>query len=170
MKKLIVVLLFPMVTFAQDDFKIELCSESGPEEHSGVGSKYLSCRKDSETGFGLIFGFGEKDGNVWYNGMMVMSYGISQKIDSSKLQFTFADGEVVELKAWMNVGAKVSSHFDYGAVFLDKLLKKKLVKLKYTNLGNLESISYSLKGTDFNFFAKVKEAINAKRTTWVNCL
>jgi hypothetical protein len=170
MKKLIVVLLFPMSAFAQDDFKIELCSESGPEEHSGVGSKYLSCRKDSETGFALIFGFGEKNDSVWYTGLMIMSYGISQNIDSSRAQFTFSDGEVVEMKAWMNGCTKICSHFDFFGKFLDKLLEKPLTNIKYINLGNGESISYSLKGDDYHFFAKVKEAIDTKSVEWKNCL
>jgi len=170
MKKLIIILFFPLSSFAQSDFRIDLCNESGPDLHSGVSSKPLLCVKDKNTEFGLMFAFREQKDSVWYEGMMVMSKGIGQNIDSAQLEFAFEDGEILALRAWMNVGYTTCSHFDYSKEYFGKLLEKKLINMKYTNLGTGEYISYDLKENQFNFFVEVKDAIDKKKISWRNCL
>ena len=70
MKKLIVALLFPVSSFAQD-YQILMCKDPMTDKEYVYGNNDLLCSRDGKTGFRITIVYSKKADKVSYNGFIV---------------------------------------------------------------------------------------------------
>jgi hypothetical protein len=168
MKKLIVALLFPMSSFAQD-FKIYVCKDVMTDKEYAFGSEDLLCSNDGKNGFNIHIFFNNKNGAVSYSGLMVNSAGLGRCFEKDELFILFDDGTKVSYKSWNDFNCEGKSYFDLYGKYLDDLSEKNIKAIRFQNGRTSESFTYVLKGSESSFFIRAKKCLDSKIYSQGNC-
>jgi len=152
MKKLIVILLFPLSVFAQQEKKVKICSNLNYFGRLGRVLSPLICAKDIRTGFSITVFVRELQGDLSYYGLCVTRHGIGTNMDSSRLILTYIDGTTFEMTSFDEKNYEQWSYFDQYGEFYSDFLKKKIKSIKFINLSTNDSYSYELKPEQTSFF------------------
>jgi hypothetical protein len=161
MKKLIVILMFPMSAFAQD-FKIYVCKDIMTDKEYAFPSETILCSDDGVKGFNINLFLSNKNGVVSYNGLLVNVAGVGKCSEKDELYFLFDDDTKVAYKSWNDFNCEGRSYFDLYAKWFDDLSKKKIKAIRFKNGRTSDSFTYVLNESQSTFFIRAKKCIDSK--------
>jgi hypothetical protein len=163
MKKLIVVLLFPLSAFAQDDVKVKICSNLNYFGRLGKVTYPLICSEDKKTGFAINVNVREIDGNLSYYGLCVQRHGIGGDMDSGMMVINFVDGTNYKIVSFAEKNYNDWSYFDRYGEHYDDFCKAKISSIQFINLTNNSSYSFKLKPEQVSFFYDAMKEIKRNK-------
>jgi hypothetical protein len=152
MKKLIVILLFPMSAFAQDDLKIKICKNLNYFGRLGNYIIPLICSNDAKSGFSININVREIEGYLSYYGLCVQRRGIGEYMDSSRLVFTYESGKTFTITSFTEKNELEWSYFDKNSQYYHDFVKEKITSIKFINLTTGDNMIYQIKPTQKTFF------------------
>jgi len=163
MKKLIVVLLFPLSLFAQQEKKVKICSNLNYFGRLGRVLAPLLCTEDIKNGFSITVHVRELQGNLSYYGICVQRHGIGGNMDSSRLVLNYIDGTNFEITSFDEKNYEEWSYFDRYGENYSNFMKKKIESIKFINLTTGDSYLYKLKPEQTSFFKESLDDIRKNK-------
>ena len=151
-------------------YYIITCTDKMTDISHAQNSKILICSNDNKKGFAIGINWDFSDGkNIYFNGLIVKSFGIGQCVENSKLFILFEDDTKIQLKASNEFNCIGNSHMDDGGSSFDTLTSKKVKAIRFQNGRTNEYFIYDLKKREQSYFIEVASAQKEKRIISGDC-
>jgi hypothetical protein len=152
------VLLISLSVFSQTTtpFVIEHCKDKMTEkEYYFAEKKFIGANPEKTKGFTITPMFKTDKGTMINNGFACKNVNIGGCDENDTLIFLFEDDSKMTLTAWNKFNCDGNAYFDFNADQLAQLSTKKTNVIRFTNGRTHESLTYSLKDTEKDFFVRV---------------
>lgn len=160
MKKLLLnlALLISLSAFCQSTipFNIEHCKDKMTDKEYYFPEKKLICSNPEKTkGFTISPNFVAKNGVLKNNGFMCKNVNIGTCDENDSLIFLFEDDTKITLTSWNKFNCEGNVYFNFTDSQLAELSAKKVTTIRFNNGRSYESLTYSLKEEQKDYFIRV---------------
>lgn len=107
------------------------------------------------------------DSEIECTGLFIKFYGVGACNENDVLDFLFADGSKLKIKAWNRFACKNNSGFFIdstdalgGCLTSIKLLNKPIKSIRFSNGKTYDNLTVDLPAKDRNYFAELNAALN----------
>lgn len=159
MKNLLVtlVMLISLSALSQtkNPFKIEHCIDKMTDKEYFFSQKKLICSNPEKTkGFILIPNFKSVNDTLTVNGISCENIFIGSCDEKDSLIFMFDDETKITLASWNAFNCEGNSYYDVNEEQFAQLSTKKIKSIRFSNGYTYDSLTYSLKPTEKNYFLR----------------
>jgi hypothetical protein len=160
MKKLLLnlVLLVSLSAFSQTTtpFVIEHCKDKMTDKEYYFAEKKIICANAEKTkGFTISPNFKAKNGALVNAGFMCKNVNIGSCDENDSLIFLFEDETKMTLTSWNKFNCEGNAYFEFSDDDLKQLSTKKINAIRFSNGRSYESLTYTLKDVEKDFFIRV---------------
>jgi hypothetical protein len=160
MKKLLfnLVLLISLSAFSQTTtpFVIEHCKDKMTDKEYYFPEKKLICANAEKTkGFTISPNFKAKNGTFINAGFICKNVNIGSCDENDSLIFLFEDETKMTLTSWNKFNCEGNAYFEFSDDDLKELSTKKISAIRFSNGRSYESLTYTLKDAEKDFFIRV---------------
>jgi hypothetical protein len=160
MKKLLLnfVLLISLSAFSQTTtpFLIEHCKDKMTDKEYYFPEKKLICANAEKTkGFTISPNFRAKNDTFVNAGFICKNVNIGSCDENDSLIFLFEDDTKMTLTSWNKFNCDGNAYFEFSDDDLKQLSTKKISAIRFSNGRTYESLTYTLKESEKDFFIRV---------------
>lgn len=171
MKKTIIsaLALFTISTYSQTEkkFVIEHCIDKMTDKEYFLSSKnFVGTNAQKTEGFAITNSFKGVDGQMVQNGIILKNVGIGNCDENDKLIFLFEDDSKITITSWNKFNCDGKAYFQLSDSEYETLKTKNVKAIRFLNGYSSDSLTYSLKKEEQDFFVNVYSNYIIKE---VNC-